>query len=207
VRGTIETPRAALTTRAVTATLTDLALPFAVHVGKAGGDLAITEDAPLVVGVGSATVRAAGTTIAIAPTVLLHAGWPRWSAEIRWRALDLAPAVRAATGGRVEATGSLAGRLALAGNGTEVTLAEGQAVARGGTLRLTDRALADKLVAAVPATKVAAKERIAAALADFSYSRLAVNLGGDPDVQLVLAGRGNRIAQELDLTVNMRSRP
>lgn len=207
VRGTVKAPRATLQTRAVTATLTELALPFAVHVARAGGDLEITEDAPLDLHVRSATLAAAGTTIAVAPTVLLHAGWPRWSAEIRFRALDLAPAIRAATGGRVEATGSLSGRLALHGDGTEVTLAEGQAVARRGTLRLADRALAARLVAAVPAGKVAAKERVSAALADFSYSRLAVNVGGDPAVQLVIAGRGNRIPQQLDLTVNMRSKP
>ena len=35
----------------------------------------------------------------------------------------------------------------------------------------------------------------------------AVNLGGDPDVQLLLAGRGNRIPQELALTVNVRNQP
>ena len=207
VAGSATTARAVLATRAVTATLDKLALPFAVHVTNRGGEHAIVEDSPLVVHVGRTTLSGGGGTVAVAPTILLHAGWPSWSAEIRWVGLDLAPVIRAATRGRAEGTGMLSGRLALHGEKTEVTLAEGQAVARSGTLRLADRALATTLVAAVPPDKVAAKERIAAALADFHYSRLALNLGGDPDVQLVIAGRGNRIPQELDLTVNMRSRP
>ncbi len=205
VRGTVKAPRATLETRAVTASLTDIALPFAVHVAKAGGELAITEDAPLSVHVGTATLMAAGTTISVEPIVLLHAGWPRWSAEIRWRALDLAPAIRAATRGRVEGTGSLSGRLALLGDRTDVTLADGQAVARGGTLRLADAKVRAALLAAVPADKPAIKERLAAALADLTFSRLAVTLGSDPAVQLAIAGRGNRVAQDIDLTVNLRS--
>lgn len=205
VHGTIKAPRAKLATRAVTATLTDLSLPFAVHVAKAGGDLAITEDAPLSVHVGTAVLTAAGSTIAVAPTVMLHAGWPRWSAEIRWTGVDLAPAIHAATGGRVEGTGTLSGRLALAGNRTDVTLADGQAVARGGTLRLADAKVRAALLAAVPTDKPAVKERISAALADLTFSRLAITLGSDPAVQLAIAGRGNRVAQDLDLTVNLRS--
>ena len=205
VRGTVKAPRATLSTRVVTATLADVALPFAVHVAKAGGDLVITEDAPLAVHVGTATLMAAGTTISVEPIVMLHAGWPRWSAEIRWRALDLAPVIRAATRGRVEGTGALSGRLALVGNRTDVTLADGEAVARGGTLRLSDAKLRAALVAAVPADKPAIKERISAALADLRYSRLAITLGSDPAVQLAIAGRGNRVPQDLDLTVNLRS--
>jgi hypothetical protein len=206
VHGTVKMPRATLATRGVTATLTDLVLPFAVHLANRDGTLAITEDEPLLVHVGSATLTAAGRSIAVAPTVLLEAGWPRWSAEIRWQGLDLAPAIDALSGGRVEGTGSLSGRLALAGVATEVSLVDGQAVARDGTLRLADAKVRAALAASVPAGKLGIQQRIGAALADLAYSRLAITLGSDPAVQLSIAGRGNRVDQELDLTVNLRSR-
>jgi hypothetical protein len=57
------------------------------------------------------------------------------------------------------------------------------------------------------ATGFALHQRIAATLADFEFLRLAAVLhpaGSDPDLQITVQGRGKQIAQDLDLTINLR---
>jgi hypothetical protein len=46
--------------------------------------------------------------------------------------------------------------------------------------------------------------RIVAALADFDYTRLALSIDDDPDLHLTLDGQGRRVAQQLDIDVNVR---
>jgi hypothetical protein len=95
----------------------------------------------------------------------------------------------------------------LQGDGANVTLAGGLAVASGGELRLTDAAWRDRLAASAWDKDLAIHRRVAAALADFAYSRLTLAFGADPTVQLSINGRGKRVAQDLDLVVNVRSQP
>jgi hypothetical protein len=203
--GTVKTARADLRSQLVSATLRGVTLPFAVRVKRVRGELTITEDAPLVVKLGGATLSAAEATIPIAPTIVLHAGWPRWRADITWAGLELAPALAAASGGRVAGTGRLAGELLFRGERADVTLVGGRALATGGQLRLADTALRERLAAAVNG-KVAIQQRIGAALADFRYRRLSITIGDDPAARIELTGQGNRIPQVLDLTVNVRSK-
>jgi hypothetical protein len=207
VSGTVKTASATLKARLVTARLSEMVLPFSVHVTKTkAGGLDIVEDKPLVVRLAGATLSAAGATIPVSPLITLHPGWPAWSTEVRWVGLDLGPAFPAATKNRMTGTGALAGELTFTGNKTDVALTKGAARARNGTLRLSDPALREKLVAAV-AGKVAIQHRIAAALSDFHYDRLDIALVGDPDAKISLTGTGNRVNQDIALTVNVRSSP
>ena len=57
-----------------------------------------------------------------------------------------------------------------------------------------------------PGKLAGAVGRIATALEDFAYDRLALVVrapGNDPESTLVLHGRGEHLPQELDLTVNL----
>jgi hypothetical protein len=166
----------------------------------------VTEDAPLIVHVGAAKVAALGTSIAVAPTITVHAGWPHWRAEIAWGGVDLGPVLRAATGGRIAGTGALSGVLAFRGDRGEVTLARGVASAGEGELQLSDAGWRARL-AETARGGVAIHDRIAATLSDFTYSRFQMVFGADPIVRFAIAGRGKRIAQDLDLVVNVRSQP
>jgi len=207
LRGTATTARVELHSGHASATLRQLALPFAVHTSLANGELQIAEAAPLIVRVGGAMVAAFGATVELAPTITLHAGWPHWRAEIAWTGVALGAVLSTATGGRVVGTGALDGELAFRGNGTNATLVRGVANAAGGDLKLTDGAWIGRLAASARGQDLSIHRRIAATLADFAYSRLALVFGTDPAVQISLDGRGKRIAQDLDLVVNVRSLP
>jgi hypothetical protein len=205
VTGIVKTASATLKSHVVTADLTAITLPFSVRVTKTkAGALSITPDKPLVVRVGSTKLSAAGASVPVSPLITLHPGWPAWSVEVRWIGLDLAKVLPAATKNRVSGAGMLAGELVFTGNRGTAELSHGSARAQNGTLRLSDPALRESLVAAVQG-KVAIQQRIAAALADFSYDRLDIQLVGEPDAKISLKGTGNRVNQDIALTVNVRS--
>ena len=108
--------------------------------------------------------------------------------------------------GHADGSGALDGELALrlAAGGASLQ----RAVLHGrprGTVQLSDPAWRAQVSAS--ATGFALHQRIAATLADFEYLRLAAVLqpaGSDPDLQITVQGRGKRIAQDLDLTINLR---
>jgi hypothetical protein len=204
LRGTATLASADLHAPLATAELAGLTLPFSVH--ARGG--AIAEDAPLVVQIARAAIVTGGKRVPIAPAITLHAGWPRWSANVAWTGLDLAVALPAATRGRVTGTGVVDGELVFRGDRTSVALSAGAAIARaGGELRLSDVAITTALATHVADHPRALHHRIAGALADFHFASLALAFGADPDVRISLAGRGNRVPQELDLTINVRNQP
>lgn len=104
-------------------------------------------------------------------------------------------------------TGTLDGRVALRVSSDDIDVLGGSLAARtAGDLQLVDKAWRERLTNGV--TDLAIHRRIAGALAHFSYTHLDVALappGSDPEMRLVLRGRGKRIAQELDLAVNLRN--
>jgi hypothetical protein len=188
------------------ATLQDITLPFSVRVWRENGALRITESSPLRVRVAKSSLAVADARIRIAPVITLHCGWPRWRLDLAWSDVELAPVLAAASGGRVSGTGSLAGELAFHGDGSDVRLARGFAlVPRSGQLRITDAALRARLVASVE-DRLGIQQRLATALTDFTYSSLAVTFGADR-IQISVSGRGKRVPQEIDLTVNLRKSP
>ncbi|HEX3475437.1 MAG TPA: YdbH domain-containing protein [Kofleriaceae bacterium] len=107
--------------------------------------------------------------------------------------------------GHADGSGALDGELALRLTATGASLQRAMLHARPrGTVQLSDPAWRAQVSAS--ATGFALHQRIAATLADFEYLRLAAVLhpaGSDPDLQITVQGRGKRIAQDLDLTINL----
>lgn len=108
--------------------------------------------------------------------------------------------------GHADGSGALDGELALRIADAGVSLQRAVLRARPrGTVQLSDPAWRAQVSAS--ATGFALHQRIAATLADFEYLRLAAVLhpaGSDPDLQITVQGRGKQIAQDLDLTINVR---
>jgi len=207
LRGTARTALVDLHAGPARAMLRELDLPFAVLATFDRVELKIGEEAPLIVRVGGATLSAVGASVDLAPTITLHAGWPRWQADVAWSGVELGPVLDAASGGRLAGTGALDGQLAFRGDGANVTLIGGHAAASDGELRLADATWRDRLAASARDKDLAIHRRVAATLADFAYSRLTLAFGADPTVQISINGRGKRVAQDLDLVVNVRSQP
>jgi len=202
--GSVKTDHLALHAPLTHATLHDLALPFSVRVRRTDGALQITEASPLVVRVGKSSLAAADATLSVTPIITLHPGWPHWRVDIGWSGVELGPALAAASHGRISGTGSLSGELAFRGDGTDVRLVRGFALAqRGGELRITDPELRASLVSAFR-DRLAIQQRLAATLSDFAYSTLAMTFGADPMIHISIRGRGKRVAQDLTLAVNFR---
>lgn len=108
--------------------------------------------------------------------------------------------------GHADGSGALDGELVLRLAATGASLQRAMLHARPrGTVQLSDPAWRAQVSAS--ATGFALHQRIAATLADFEYGRLAAVLhpaGSDPDLQITVQGHGKRIAQDLDLTINLR---
>jgi dicarboxylate transporter DctA-like protein len=108
--------------------------------------------------------------------------------------------------GHADGSGALDGELALRLAATGASLQRAMLHARPrGTVQLSDPAWRAQVSAS--ATGFALHQRIAATLADFEYGRLAAVLhpeGSDPDLQISVQGHGKQIAQDLDLTINLR---
>jgi hypothetical protein len=120
--------------------------------------------------------------------------------------LELHRVLGAVARGHADGSGALDGELALRIVGAGVALQRAVLRARPrGTLQLSDPAWRAQVSAS--AAGFALHQRIAATLADFEYLELAAALhpvGSDPDLQITVRGRGKRIAQDLDLTINLR---
>lgn len=125
---------------------------------------------------------------------------------IHARGLELHRVLGAVARGHADGSGALDGELALRIAGAGVALQRAVLRARPrGTLQLSDPAW--RAQASASAAGFALHQRIAATLADFEYLQLAAALhpaGSDPDLQITVRGRGKRIAQDLDLTINLR---
>lgn len=116
--------------------------------------------------------------------------------------LAVADVVALASGGRATGTGVLDGNFIL----HHGKLGRAVFAARSpGTLQLRDP-LWPTLLASIEAGP-ALHRRILLALSDFAYDRWTIDVqppGGDPECNMVLHGHGLRLAQELDLTFNVR---
>lgn len=103
----------------------------------------------------------------------------------------------------VEATVVLDGEVAARFDGGGATFLRGELHARGrGRLRITDPALRERIAALA-----GVERRVAGALVDFEHTALAGTLaprGAEPELRLTVRGRGARVAQELDLSLNVR---
>ena len=115
--------------------------------------------------------------------------------------LAVADVLALASGDRVTGSGLLDGNFVL----HRGTLGRAVFAARApGVIRLRDP-LWPKV--ANLDTSPALQRRILLALSDFAYDRWTIDVqppGGDPESTILLHGRGVRIAQELDLTLNLR---
>ncbi|HSK03419.1 MAG TPA: hypothetical protein VK932_19340 [Kofleriaceae bacterium] len=104
---------------------------------------------------------------------------------------------------KVEATALLDGEVLLRLDGAGVTFVRGELHARGrGSIRLRDPALRAR------AGELAdLEQRLVGTLADFEHTALAAVLGppgSQPELRVIARGRGARVPQELDLTINFR---
>ncbi len=107
--------------------------------------------------------------------------------------------LRATTKDRVRATGLLDGELVFTLDAGELALVGGSLAARApGHLRTAS------LAGKGDASGIAVQRRIADTLADFRYSQLTLSVGGDADLRLSVRGRGRRVAQAIDVDVNVR---
>lgn len=125
---------------------------------------------------------------------------------IHARGLALHRVLAAFARGRADGSGVLDGELAieLAVDGPWLRRAALRARPRG-TLQLSDPAW--RAQASASAVRFALHQRVAATLADFEYLQLAAVLapaGSDPELRITAQGRGRRIAQDLDLVINVR---
>jgi hypothetical protein len=125
---------------------------------------------------------------------------------VQLRGIELERAFAVFGRDHAEGTGILDGELAVHIDESGWSITNGKLVSRGpGTIRITDPRWRER--AAAPATGFAVRQRIAATLADFEYTRLVVELaprGVDPELRVELDGHGGEVAQALDVVVNLR---
>lgn len=111
--------------------------------------------------------------------------------------VSLARVLDVATDGRVRGTGIVDGDLELSRDGSGFGIERAALASRGpGKIRTHD---SEKLAGSTLGP-------VATALAELTYDRLALVVpppGNDPDATLVLHGRGERVPQELALTINL----
>ena len=122
------------------------------------------------------------------------------------RGLDLAQVLAIVGRGRVEASGLLDGQVAVRADdhGLAITSAALRSRHAGG-IRVPAFDWSKQALASV--TGIALHSRIVATLADFAYDRLSIELhprGAEPEARVVMSGHAKRLAQELDLVVNLR---
>jgi hypothetical protein len=128
---------------------------------------------------------------------------PARGVVIRARNLELTPLLALIAHSRVTGRGRLDGALALSLEGAHPSIRSFTLTARGhGTLQVTDHDWQARAVVHIPS--LAIHRRIVAALADFSYAHLSIALappGVEPELRVVLHGRGRLVDQEVDLSV------
>ncbi len=172
--------------------------------------------APVDLGAGTATLRALPDGVRVerargvtheATLVLdpcdIRAG-SAFASMLHVRGLALARLLEPAHG-ELEGTGVLDADVAFAHDGSGFSLVQAAVRARGrGELRFRD--LTSKKELGDVVRSLAVHRRVAATLSDFAYDRLELRVrpvGRGPESTLVLHGRGNQIAQELDLVINL----
>lgn len=149
----------------------------------------------------SAVASAYGGTLTLDPLVIDDAGS---ELTIHARGLDLARVFRAVGHGHVSGTGSVDGALALRLDSQRAVVDHASFRSRAGTIRVLDERLAGRVA---QQSKLAVHERIAAALRDFQFDQLSVELAPretNPELRVALRGRGRRNHQELDIAIMMR---
>ena len=156
--------------------------------GTGRGRLAWSAHDPIAFELDAAHLQIFGGEVTADPFIL-QAGT---NATLHVHGVDLARLLALVGRNRVTATGALDGELVVhAGDGLTITRGKLHA-RRGGVLHVIGLSL---------------DERISATLADFAYEQLSVTVrppGTDPDIELAMRGRGQRVDQELDLNVNLR---
>jgi hypothetical protein len=148
--------------------------------------------------------RALGGELVVEPATAVHDR--PLDLVIHARNLELHRVLGSLARGHADGSGALDGELALRITDAGASLQRAVLSARPlGTLQLSDPAWRAQVSASV--TGFALHQRIVATLADFEYLRLAAVVhpeGSDPDLQITVRGHGKRIAQDLDLTINLR---
>ena len=156
-------------------------------------------------------VALAGGQVEVAP---VRFAWeaPDLALDLRVRGIELAQVLSAATSGRITGDGKLDGRIALRvklGDDRRIELGDGRLASRGpGVLRVQmnaeDPDSSPKLGDLLDGTYI--RRRVLAAMEDFEYRRLTMNVSdeGTSRVRARVVGRGKRMPQELDMTLNFR---
>lgn len=175
------------------------------------GGLVLETDESNRVFVRRAFIRLGSGTISAAPFTLVLDGTPA-HARLSLEGIDLERWLPTVSRGKLLATGTVDGKLDLRVATTDWSLSIGAGRLRSrGSGRLwfhDEQLLADLVTEYLPrATSMsdAVARRLLAALADFDYDSLSVELfdrPDHPDVRLLARGRGHRVPQEVDLTVN-----
>lgn len=191
-------------------TLRNVALPIAID-GTVRDGLSLHSKTAWLVAADTATVTAMGRSLTLEHPVLraigrsvfgpvqLEAGDDR-PLEIAstLRGVPLDQILAAATRERVRATGVVDGVVVFTVDDTGLSLADATLTTReGGTLRIPD-------LGAITPARFGVHERVAAALSDFAYSKLTLDVDDPSTLRLSLAGRGKRITQELAVDINVR---
>ena len=186
------------------------ALPFA-FTGSFEEGVKLRSERELVLTATSATLTTGGRSVRIAAPVITGRGSYavgkttlavvtddplRLVAKLRGVSVD--GVLAAASRDRVRGTGVLDGELVF----DETLALVGGALTARSPGRLHVGALAQEQAQTDAAFAV--HRRIAAALADFDYSQLALKVVGDPELRLSLRGRGRRVPQALAIDVNVR---
>ena len=122
------------------------------------------------------------------------------------RGLDLAQVLAILGRGRVMATGVLDGQVVIRADDHGLAIRSATLRSRhAGVIRMPSFDWSKQALVSV--TGIALHSRILATLADFAYDRLAIEMqprGADPEARVVMSGHAKRLAQELDLVVNLR---
>lgn len=180
--------------------LRDAVLPFEL----AGSPARLRSHQPLVLAAASATVTAAGRSLRVdTPTITARGALGRIAlggdaplrVAVKLRGVSVDHVLAAASRDRIRGTGVFDG---------ELVFDDSFALVGGGLAARAPGRLRVKALAGITDPDVALHHRVAAALADFNYARLAVSVAGDPELKLTVQGRGRRVPQAIAIDVNVR---
>lgn len=150
-----------------------------------------------------ARVRTLGAEL-VADRVMFDGG--PFDLSIAARGLSLARVLPAVTRGKLGGSGVLDGRIVVRDGDDGLSVRSAVLHARpGGNVQLRGYDWSARALA--PALRSSLHKRIIGTLADFRYEGLSLELaprGSDPEARLVMHGHGQRLAQELELVVNLR---
>lgn len=162
--------------------------------------------------IADAETRVGGGVVRVAPFAV-DPEHPDVLLDLAIDGVDVRRLAEVVSKGRVSGTGRLDGRIAVRvamGEEPRVELGRGSLSSRGpGRIRIRELPSASAVPTNVEVLQDGEwiHQRVLAALADFEYSRLALELcdtEGQRTLRAHVAGRGARTPQELDLTLNVR---